>query len=43
MVLEAGSQLPAGLAQSIPGLVAVGKSGPESGAAPGALPVSVNE
>ena len=40
-MLLAGSQLPAALAQSMPGLVAVGKSGPESGAAPGVPPVSV--
>ena len=36
MVLVAGSQPP--LAQSMPGLVAVGKVELESGAAPGAVP-----
>ncbi len=41
-VLLAGSQLPAPGAQSMPGLVAVGKSGPELGATPGVVaPVSV--
>ena len=39
MVLVAGTQLPAALEQSMPGLVAVGKSEPEFGAAPGAVPV----
>ena len=43
MALEAGSQLPAALAQSMPGLVAVGNPGPEFGASPGVLPVSVKE
>ena len=38
---EAGNQLPAAVEQSMPGLVAVGKPGPEFGASPGAVPVSV--
>jgi hypothetical protein len=38
----ADSQPPGPPAQSMPGLVAVGKSGPESGATPAAAPVSVN-
>ena len=40
-VLLAGSQAPAPLAQSMPGLVAVGKSAVDSGALPGAFPWSV--
>ena len=42
-VLVAGSQLPAALEQSMPGLVAVGNCGPELGASPGAVPMSVKE
>ena len=41
VVLVAGSQLPVPLAQSMPGLVAVGKPWLEPGAAPGGRPVSV--